>query len=345
MRLAAGANLNMLRVWGGGVYESDAFYDACDEHGILVWHDFMYACAYYPDDDPAFVEEARLEARAAVERLRNRPCIALWCGNNENQWLHGLFGSMGRAQPQLHGLSLYDELLPAVVAELDPDRPYVAGTPLGGSSPNAEDGGTRHAWDLVFLSDGLDTRTDFPAFRDDRSAFVAEFGCLGPSDVESLRTFLPPDEHERRDGPAWKRHDNWFESGATAHAIARYWGPVEALDVDAYVALGQLVQAEALTIAIEHWRRRKFRTSGTLFWGYTDPWGTTHSWAIVDAFLRRRAAYHDVARAFAPVALSLEPRPGGRCAVWGSTTRGRPCARDWSTASPTWRPRPWSSAS
>jgi beta-mannosidase len=313
VRLAAQANLNMLRIWGGGVYERDAFYDACDDFGVLVWQDFLYACSYYPDDDPEFVAQAREEAAAAVRRLRNHPSLALWCGNNETQWMHGAKRARGETRPH-YGLRLYDEVLPAVVAEHDPTRPYWPGTPTGGSAPNAPDGGTRHTWDLVFQAESLDARTDFRSFTQDTSSFVAEFGCLAPSSVSSLQAFLGP-EHLNRKSDGWEFHDNWFEQGATAHAITRYWADAETLALPEYVAVGQLIQAQALTTGLDHWRRRKFRTSGALFWGYTDTWGTTHSWAIVDYFLDRRPSYHHVRRSCAPVALSVESHDGAH-ALW-----------------------------
>jgi len=116
---AAEANINMLRIWGGGIFEDDAFYQLCDEHGILVWHDFLYACAYYPDEDA---------------------CIALWCGNNENQWIHAQRAEAGRGAERCLGERIYDEVLPQVCAHLDPTRPYWPSSPYGGETATATTG-------------------------------------------------------------------------------------------------------------------------------------------------------------------------------------------------------------
>ena len=124
--------MNMLRVWGGGLYESDAFYDAADELGLLVWQDFAYACSYYPDDEASQVV-ARNEARAAITRLRHRASLALWCGNNENLTMYfDKWGGAAGHPPRYYGESIYDRVLPELVAELDSGRPYIPSSPLRG---------------------------------------------------------------------------------------------------------------------------------------------------------------------------------------------------------------------
>jgi beta-mannosidase len=125
--------MNTLRVWGGGLYESDDFYDLCDELGLLVWQDFAFACSHVPDDAAACAA-VRAEAAAVVRRLRNHPSLALWCGNNENAaMVHERWGGADGHPPRLHGAILYDEVLPQVVAALDPGRPYLRGSPTGGA--------------------------------------------------------------------------------------------------------------------------------------------------------------------------------------------------------------------
>jgi len=134
------AGMNMVRVWGGGLYESDHFYNLCDQLGLLVWQDFTYACGLYPDEGE-YAEAARAEAVAAVRRLRVHPSLALWCGNNECQMIFG-------ASDRLWGEKLYDEVLPAVVAAEDPGRPYWPGSPWGGEEPGSQDFGNSHAWNV-----------------------------------------------------------------------------------------------------------------------------------------------------------------------------------------------------
>ena len=129
LRAARDANMTMLRIWGGGIYEHDVFYETCDRLGLLVWQDFMFACAMYPEDDPDFIAEVDAEARYQVRRLRSHPCLALWCGNNENQWLHDM-RYWNDLDPPAYGALYYDKILPAAVAELDGRTPYWPGSPL-----------------------------------------------------------------------------------------------------------------------------------------------------------------------------------------------------------------------
>src|SRR4029079_2311753 len=133
----------MLRIWGGGIYEHDAFYAECDRLGILVWQDFMFACAMYPEDDPSFVAEVDAEARYQVRRLRSHPSLALWCGNNENQWIHEM-RNWDKSDLPACGALFYDKIIPNVVAALDGRTPYWPGSPYGGNDYNNRDDGDRH---------------------------------------------------------------------------------------------------------------------------------------------------------------------------------------------------------
>ena len=148
IRDCAAANMNMLRVWGGGYYEDEAFFDACDRYGILVWHDFMYACAAYPFDEPAFLENARLEATDAIRRLRHRASLALWCGNNEIEMMWGMF----KRDKSLTAAcdSFFYHQLPEWVAELDPDRPYWPSSPSSGKFMRANQ--QRRLWRHPFVA-------------------------------------------------------------------------------------------------------------------------------------------------------------------------------------------------
>ncbi len=347
VQLAAEANFNMFRVNGVGIIEDPYFYDLCDEFGILIWSDFNYSCSYYPDDDPAFVTEARREAELIVRSLRNHPCLALWSGTNENLWHHYRGRELGWAADRCYGDVLYHEVLKEVCDRLDPDCPYWPGSPWGyEADPNAETSGNRHAWQVSIMATSPDGRVGYEAYADDRGKFISEFGVLGPCAVESLQQFLPPDEMEAlrlpasrpplpgfaegtswrsaasasaadSTAPAWTYHTNSHEraAGNLAQGLKTYWRPAHELPLDEYIGLGQLIQAEGLRFAIEHWRRRKFLTSGTLFWNYSDSWGATVGWTIVDYYLRKKAAYYAVRRAYAPVLASIE-RTGDRLRFW-----------------------------
>ncbi|HOF89628.1 MAG TPA: hypothetical protein PLZ36_16220, partial [Armatimonadota bacterium] len=231
---AKDANLNMLRVWGGGIYEDPAFYDACDRAGILVWQDFMFACKLYPDHDPAFRAAAREEALAVVRALRHHPCIALWCGNNENLWA---FAEWWTTQPDNYaGSVIYNRILPEVCRALDPERVYWPSSPAGGVSPNGETDGDCHWWtygrrqaEFALLHEVFDTC---------RARFVSEYGMIGPVHLDSLKTFLKPEER-RRDSLAFQVHTNSSTAAPVERAIARYYADPDGLSLRDFTLYGQ----------------------------------------------------------------------------------------------------------
>jgi beta-mannosidase len=318
--LAAAANMNILRVNGCGTYESDRFYELCDERGILVWQDFPFTCSYYPDDDEGFCEQVRAEAEIAIRRLRNHASLAIWCGSNEIEWEHAWAQDPDNPigvepAPRLYGERIFRGLLPELCQRLDPDRPYISGTPWsdGDEFPNSNASGCRHVWDYQIVREPAD-RVHFGDIELDVSKFVSEFGYLGPSELASLERFLPADQLEPGSA-SWQFHDNVFEDGVTRAAIERHWSGAETIELADHLALGQLFQAEGMGTAIRHWRRRMFETSGAISWGYVDSWGTTTSWSLVDYYGRPRAAYFHAKRAFEPLHVSLR-RDGDALAAW-----------------------------
>ncbi|HYD10611.1 MAG TPA: hypothetical protein VEA78_10945, partial [Acidimicrobiales bacterium] len=198
VRMARDCGMNMLRIWGGGLYESEDFYDACDELGLLVWQDFPYACALYPESDE-FAAAADRQARSAIRRVRNHTSLALWCGNNENQWLGGL-GAWGQL-PRILGERLYDVVLPAAVADEDPGRPYWPSSPWGSERNKSGDAdGDSHHWN-VWHGEG-----DWVHYAKARPRFVSEFGFAGPPDLRTLEGCLDHDDLGV-DTPAMRWHD------------------------------------------------------------------------------------------------------------------------------------------
>ena len=288
------AGFNMLRVWGGGFYESDDFYTICDEMGILVWQDFPYACSYYPDTGE-YAEKARIEATVAVKRLRHHPCLALWCGNNENQTMHDNDWT-GHKPVRLIGDKLYQEVLPEVVAAENPDTPYWPGSPYGGPSANSPDYGDCHNWDVWH------GRGDWVHYVENDSRFCSEFGFAASCGLGAWETCLAPaDKHP--DSPAVRWHDK------TRKGYDVYLGMVEihfpkALTLEDLVYYTQCNQAEALKFGIEHYRRLKGRNWGTLFWQLNDCW-PVQSWAVIDSEGEPRAAYFASKKFYAPALLSL----------------------------------------
>ena len=310
---AAEANFNMLRIWGGGIYENESFYSLCDEMGIMVWQDFLYACSLYPDDDPSFHAEVRQEAEEAVKELRNHPSLVLWCGNNENDWIYYRRIQAGWDLPVFYGQRIYHEILPEVCARLDPSRPYWPSSPYGGEDPNSELLGDRHNWEVGVQADEPSERVDFRKWGEDRAKFMSEFGVLAPPVRESLERFVPPGDLYVG-SPGWQYHNNQFEKGNLAAALELYCDNPTKIPLDQYLIGTQLVQAEALKYAVEHFRRRKFDCSGVLFWQFNDVWGAI-SWSILDYYLSRKPSYYYVRRAYAPLLLSFKEEVDG-CSVW-----------------------------
>ncbi|MBN1458529.1 MAG: hypothetical protein JXA57_03270, partial [Armatimonadetes bacterium] len=321
IRDACGANFNMLRVWGGASYEADAFWEACDRLGILVWLDFQFSCSTIPDEDPEFVANVTREAEVVVRRLRNHASLALWCGNNENQWIFR--GPRGDSVP-FGGFRVYHEILPKTCARLDPTRLYWPSSPYGGAGYNDRDLGDTHAWHVSLMCEGPSGHSDYTYHRHDRSKFVSEYGFLAPPVRESLEQGLPEDQLYV-DSPAWQFHANKFETGIPvgegptvfSQAFEKLFGldPEQELDLDTFIALTQAWQAEAYRYTLSHYRRRKFLTSGTLFWMYDDCWVATSGWTIVDYFLRRKPSYYTVRRAFSPEMVSFSEDEGG-LSIW-----------------------------
>ncbi len=291
---ARDAGFNMLRVWGGGFYESDMFYSLCDEMGILVWQDFPYGCSYYPDTGE-YAEAAKLEATAAVKRLRHHASLALWCGNNENLTMYE--GNWtGTRPPRFLGDHFYQEILPAVVAAENPETPYWPGSPYGGPDANSADFGDCHNWDVWH------GRGDWVHYTENDSRFCSEFGFAASCSLRAWDTCLAPsDKHPYSAAVRW--HDK------TRKGYDVYLGMVDihfpkAVTLEDLVYYTQCNQAEALKFGIEHYRRRKGRNWGTLFWQLNDCW-PVQSWAIIDSEGEPRAAYFAAKKFYAPVLLSL----------------------------------------
>lgn len=298
------AHFNMFRVWGGGIYEDPFFYEHCARQGIMVWQDFMFACAYYPKD-PVFLREVEREIEVVVKNLRNETAIVLWCGNNELQWLHERNKEIsGRTDLEFSDYEIYHVLMPRFLRDLDPTRPFWFSSPFGGKDPNSEFEGDRHVWNVSIIAENLKERVNYENYAKDRGKFVSEFGILAPPSLASLREFMPHDELFL-DSPSWQFHNNVFERENIRGMLREFIKDPEELSFEEYLHYAQLLQGEALKFALEHWRRRKFLTAGALFWMYSDCWGAI-GWTIIDYYLRRKASYYFVRRAFQPVDLSVK---------------------------------------
>ncbi len=308
LELAADANHNMLRVWGGGIYEPERFYELCDELGIMVWQDFMYACAMYPDDDPAFVASADAEARSVVTRLRRHPSVVLWCGNNECQeaWVLGDWAERSRRHL---GERLYDHVLPNAVRDLSPDVPYWPGSPFGGPTTRSRTEGDFHDWYSL---------PNWRTYDENAPLFSSEYGFRAMPERATLDAAIsgdmqweprPPQHH------VWKHHHGWC---GWMNSVLPEFGTAETLDE--YIMLTQEAQATLMRYAIEVYRRRMFGTSGSLIWMYNEPWPAI-TFSVVDYFGRQKAAYQWVRRAYERVMVMVYARDGVT-SCWGVSDLG-----------------------
>lgn len=300
---SAEAHFNMIRVWGGGIYESDTFYDLCDERGILVWQDFMFACSTYPSFDPDFLASVEGEAVAAIRRLRHHPSLALWCGNNEIEqgfvnWSEDTWNE--RQMSATDYRRLFDELLPAMVSREDDATPYWPGSPHtpGENRPdfNHPRAGDAHAWSVWFGGASFEDQREWP-FR-----FMSEFGFQSFPEEQTVASFTQPADRFLN---SWIM-DFHQRSGPGNGTIYRYlldWFPPPA-DFSRTLWLTQLTQALCIQYAAEHARRIQGQMDGLLYWQLNDLWpGAT--WSSIDVFGRWKALHFLARRFFAPVLVSL----------------------------------------
>ena len=317
------ANMVMVRVWAGGIYEEAAFYEACDELGLLVWQDFMFACGMYPAM-PWFQQSVRAEAEAQVRRLRHHASIALWCGNNED---YSIAHSLGVYDPQaapdansaFGARVIYEQVLAETCAALDGTRPYRPGSPFGGDYPDEPTLGDRHTWEVWHRD--MAAYQDYPAYQ---GRFVSEFGMAAFPDLATVQAAAPGETDWR--SPLIQHHQKADQGDERINSyLARNLGVPAKLDD--YIFMTQLNQAEAMSAAYSGWRRRwghagKRAVGGALVWQWDDCWPSL-SWALVDYNLRPKAAVYAVRRALAPLAVGIA-RSGQQASVWIASSHLRP---------------------
>ena len=300
---AVAAHMNMLRVWGGGIYETEDFYDVCDERGVLVWQDFPFACAAYPEEEP-LRGEVEAEARQNVARLTPHPSLALWNGANENMWGYCDWGWPAELADRTWGLGYYTELLPAIVAELDPTRFYAANSPyspgkaLDEVHPNDQDHGTRHEWQVW-------NRLDYTTYRDHVPRFCSEFGFQGPPTWATLTRWIH-DDPLTPTSPGFLLHQKAEDGNGKLHRGLAPHLPVPSDFADWHWAT-QLNQARAVAFGVAHFRSWWPRTAGTLVWQLNDCWPVT-SWAAVDSDERPKPLWYALRHVYAPRLLTVQPR-------------------------------------
>jgi beta-mannosidase len=302
---AADAHMNMLRVWGGGIYEDDQFYDLCDELGILVWQDFMFACSMYPGD-AAFLDNVRREAVENVRRLRNHPSLALWAGNNEieaawKQWgWQGKFHLDKRAQEIIWRdyQRVFHDILPHVVAEEDPGRFYTR------SSPSANEDGVapgRHGWGDSHYWGVWHAEAPYTAYAENTSRFMSEYGFQSFPTLATVARYAAPGEW-RIDSPEMLAHQRHPRGNQLVRTYMErdYHVPKDFSD---FLYMSQVLQATIIKFGAEAHRRRWPYNAGSLYWQLDDCWPVA-SWAGIDYFGRWKALHYAARRFFTPVLVS-----------------------------------------
>lgn len=293
LQLAREMNMNMLRVWGGGIYEDDSFYRSANRLGIMIWQDFPYACSLYPETEE-FLAGIRAEAAAAVQQLSRHPAIVLWCGNNEierdAEWFQKRF------DVTYLGKEIWHEILPDVVKEVAPFAFYLPSSPIGGSEPNAPEAGDRHVWNVWSFWEHDDE------YLKEEGRFISEFGFQSPPDLETLREAIPGGIDDPQH-PVVEWHNKQIEGPQRLFRFMAAHHKV-VTDLPRFVRLTQDVQGRSLRKALEHWRRRRPRTMGGLIWQLNDCW-PVESWSLVDYRFRPKASFYQVKRAFKPRAVTL----------------------------------------
>lgn len=296
---ATGAGLNLLRVWGGGLYESDDFYDICDREGILVWQDFLLACAAYSEDAELW-DEFEAEAREAVTRLTTHPSLVIWNGGNENIWGYVDWNWRSRLDGRSWGEGYYRDLFPRIVAELAPTTFYSDGSPFSFSSyvhPNDDAHGTMHIWDV------WNTR-DYDGYRAYRPRFVSEFGFQGPPAFSTLESVVR-DEPRSPFGREMLAHQKANEGNDKLERGLGTHLPEPGDYADWHWTM-QLNQARAVSFGIEWFRSLFPLNRGWVVWQLNDCWPVV-SWAAVDSHRHRKPLWYELRRVSAPRLLTIQP--------------------------------------
>ncbi len=309
---ARDVHMNMLRIWGGGFYESDSFYDLCDELGLMVWHDFMFGGALVPGDK-AFQENVRAEAVEQVQRLSDHPSLTLWCGNNEvetawHNWGDHLEFEKSIAPEQRERVwqdyvVMFRDILKGTVAAYGNGVPYWPSSP--GSNfddvPPGKQDGDMHSWSVWSAGAPI---TDYAK---ERPRFLSEFGFQSMPDLQTVRAFAGADED--LNSPALQNHERFIHGfDRMQQYLKDEFRPTR--DFASFVYLSQLMQAEAVKFGVETMRARRPETMGTLYWQLDDCWPVA-SWSSIDSIGHWKALQFFAARFYAPLLIAAEPQAGG----------------------------------
>ncbi len=307
------ANMNMIRVWGGGIYEDDLFYEICDELGLLVWQDFPFACAVYPPYRE-FIDKLEIEFIQNIKRLRHHPSLVLWCGNNEVEYLwRGLLYNCGISDPQIienykNGyIEVFEKILPELVKKYDPYRSYWSSSPsngfvgdkLGLIDSNRPDLGDSHFWAVWHGN------KHFSVYRKFDSRFMSEFGFESFPSLKTIKEFCPEDQYDFY-SPIMENHQ---KNASGNKKIMKYMQRRFSIPkkFENQIIISQITHAEAMEYGVEHWRRNRNENHcmGSLYWQLNDCWPVA-SWSSLDYFLRWKALHYYAKRFYQPIFPSVK---------------------------------------
>ncbi len=305
IKSAADANMNMLRIWGGGIFQDDQFYGLCDKYGILLWHDLMFACAMYPSDRQ-FYESVKRELVDNIKRIRNHPSIALYCGNNENdigwfQW--GWKQKYNLPEQKKYEASLkylFHEFIPSVIKDIDPTRYYHPSSPSAGWENFSRDHGDVHYWSVWH------GKEPFEKFNDNIGRFMSEYGFQSYPEMNSIKKFTKVEDRdlhsevmlshqrcmsdERRDKEYGNRLIQWY--------MDRQFNQPK--DFESYIYVAQVLQAEGIKSAIEAHRRNMPKCMGSMYWQINDCWPVA-SWSSIDYYGKWKALHYYARNSYSPI--------------------------------------------
>jgi beta-mannosidase len=300
---AAGANINMLRICGGGYYETDNFYRLCDKLGIMVWQDFMFACAYYPDRQ-WFIDESQKEAADVITRLRNHPCVVLWCGNSEIDRMHSA-GELGTGR-KFYGREIFHKILPHLVAQMDGDNPYIPSTPLADG-----DGYRKGVFLTVHRRDVWTGHKPVAEYirADKVETFVAEFGLQSMPSMGLIKKMCPRQVYRLGSLPVEKHN---YQAGGNSRLyryVADLFGTTD--NLERFIYFSQVAQGRAAKLYVEHLRASRGKNSGVLFRQFNDSFPAI-SWSAIDYEGVEKALLYYVRRFYSGLLVTVVFEPAGK---------------------------------
>ena len=296
------ANMNIIRVWGGGIYEDDYFYDLADENGILIWQDFMFACTPYPSD-PTFMKRVEVEADYNIKRLRNHASLAMWCGNNEILEALKYWGYQKKITPEIYQEllqsyeRLFHQLLPSKVKELDSNRFYLHSSPYFANwgQPDSWSIGDSHNWGIWY------GKKPFESSDEDIPRFMSEFGFQSFPEMKTISTFASPKDYQIESEVMTAHQKSSIGNSLIRTYMERdYIVPKKFED---FIYVGLLLQGKGIRHGLEAHRRNRPYCMGTMYWQLNDSWPVV-SWSSIDYYGNWKALHYEVQRAFEPVLIN-----------------------------------------